>query len=114
LEIEVTREGEDVVVRPHGEIDVQTAPALRHAMDQAVESAKGDLVVDLEGVGFIDSSGLGVLLGRYRRMPQGRAMAIRRPRPHVLALLTLAGVPGLMRVEAPPESGAGEHAGRGA
>jgi stage II sporulation protein AA (anti-sigma F factor antagonist) len=103
-------EGRDVVVRPHGEIDVRTAPALRRALDAAVEQGHGDLVVDLSEVAFIDSSGLGALLGRYRRMPEGRRMVLRQPRPHVRALLHLAGVPALMRVE-----GAGEESpGRGA
>lgn len=110
MTIDVGREGRDAVVELHGEIDVQTAPTVRHAMDGAVEAGDGDLIVDMAGVGFIDSSGLGVLLGRFRRMPPGRAMVIRRPRPHVLALLRLAGVPGLMRVD----EATGEDSDRGA
>jgi anti-anti-sigma factor len=103
-------EGRDAVVRPHGEIDVRTVPGLRRALDAAVESGRGDLVVDLAEVAFIDSSGLGALLGRYRRMPEGRRMILRAPRPHVRSLLHLAGVPALMRVE----EAAGESPGRGA
>lgn len=103
-------EGGGAVVHVQGEIDVQTAPNLRQAMDRAVDGSDGDLVLDMSGVGFIDSSGLGVLLGRFRRMPAGRAMVIRSPRPHVLTLLRLAGVAGLMRVD----GSAGEDQGRGA
>lgn len=110
LTIEVAYEEQCAVLRVQGEIDVQTAPTLRQAMDRAVEVSEGDLVLEMSGVGFIDSSGLGVLLGRFRRMPQGRAMAIRSPRPHVLTLLRLAGVTGLMRVD----GRGGEDAGRGA
>lgn len=104
------REGPDAVVRPYGEIDVRTVPGLRRALDEAVSDAGGDLVVDLANVTFVDSSGLGALLGRYRRMPTGRRMILRGPRPHVRALLQLAGVPALMRVE----DGAGESPGHGA
>ena len=103
LDIEIAREGAATVVRPQGEIDVRTVPALRRALDDAFAAGGADLVVDLSAVTFIDSSGLGALLGRYRRMPAGRSMILRAPRPHVLALLRLAGVPTLMRVDGGPE-----------
>ncbi len=106
----MVREGRNAVVRPHGEIDVRTVPGLRRALDDAVESGAGDLVVDLADVTFVDSSGLGALLGRYRRMPAGRSMVLRGPRPHVRSLLQLAGVPRLMRVEEAAGESAGGHA----
>lgn len=116
MEIELWREGRAAVVRPQGEVDVRTAPVLRRAMDDAVATAAGDLVVDLSAVTFIDSSGLGVLLGRFRRLPAGRTMVLRAPQPHVRALLELAGVPTLMRIEGdqPHSGGGGERRGRGA
>lgn len=91
-------------------MDVRTAPALRRALDEAVAAAHGDLVVDLSGITFVDSAFLGALLGCYRRMPEGRRMVLRGPRPHVRALLQLAGVPSLMRVEDAPEGSAGHGA----
>jgi stage II sporulation protein AA (anti-sigma F factor antagonist) len=87
------------VVRVVGEVDVRTAPALRTALDRAVEQGEGDLVLDLSQVGFVDSSGLGVILGRHRRMPPGRRLVLRSPRPHVRTLLELAGVTRLLPVE---------------
>lgn len=45
-----------------GEIDMQTAPALRAQVDD-LDVAHGTLVLDLVGVDFLDSSGLGALLG---------------------------------------------------
>jgi anti-anti-sigma factor len=102
LEIETAREGADTVVRPYGELDVRTVPALRLALDEAVAGGGANLVVDLAAVSFIDSSGLGALLGRFRRMPAGRRMVLRAPQAHVRALLSLAGVPSLMQVEDGP------------
>ncbi len=49
-----------------GEIDVYTAPLLRDALDQQVAAGRTHIIVDLEGVDFMDSTGLGVLVGRLK------------------------------------------------
>ena len=49
-----------------GEIDFYTAPLLREALDKQVAAGRTDLIVDLEDVTFMDSTGLGVLVGRLK------------------------------------------------
>ena len=56
------------VVRVTGEIDLYTAPTLRDALASAVESGAERIAVDLRPVGFMDSMGLGVLIGSRRRL----------------------------------------------
>ena len=56
------------VVQVVGEIDVYTAPQLRERLDQEIEAGRHDLVVDLSGVSFMDSTGLGVLVGRLKQI----------------------------------------------
>lgn len=55
------------VLTATGEIDVAAAPGLREQLVGLIESRTSQLVVDLEGVDFIDSTGLGVLVGAVRR-----------------------------------------------
>jgi anti-sigma B factor antagonist len=58
---------EDVtVVHVGGEIDVYTAPVLREHLDEHITQGRHQLVVDLGAVSFMDSTGLGVLVGRLK------------------------------------------------
>ena len=51
-----------------GEIDVYTAPRLREAVVEAIEAGKLRLIVDVQRVDFLDSTGLGVLVGALKRV----------------------------------------------
>jgi anti-sigma B factor antagonist len=56
------------VVTVTGEIDVYSAPALRGKFAELADEGKYRLVVDLEQVKFLDSTGLGVLIGGLKRV----------------------------------------------
>lgn len=56
------------VVEVGGEIDVYTAPKLREALIELVQSGTYHIVVDMEQVEFLDSTGLGVLVGGLKRV----------------------------------------------
>jgi anti-sigma B factor antagonist len=58
------------VVTVAGEIDLYTAPALRDGLIQAIESGALHVAVDLRSVPFMDSMGLGVLIGARRRLSE--------------------------------------------
>ena len=69
MDVSVTsrRAGDRTVVHVAGEIDVYTAPALREELAAQQEAGPIHLVVDLTDVPFMDSTGLGVLVGALKR-----------------------------------------------
>jgi len=56
------------VIDVQGEIDIYTAPRLRELLINLVSEGNYQLVVNLDKVGFLDSTGLGVLVGGLRRV----------------------------------------------
>jgi anti-sigma B factor antagonist len=67
-------DGSTVVIAA-GEIDVATAPALREALLVAVE-VSGNVVVDLNAVTFLDSTGIGALMGGFKNVPANGSMCL--------------------------------------
>ncbi|HVV77390.1 MAG TPA: STAS domain-containing protein [Mycobacteriales bacterium] len=68
LSVAIRSEGNRTVVAVSGEIDVYTAPKLREHLIDLVASGQYQLIVDLEAVDFLDSTGLGVLVGGLKRV----------------------------------------------
>ena len=68
LSLSTRPEGDKTVVEVGGEIDVYTAPRLREQLVDLVAEGKYHLVVDMEKVDFLDSTGLGVLVGGLKRV----------------------------------------------
>jgi anti-sigma B factor antagonist len=76
-----------------GEVDLSTAPTLRSRIDELIREGVRHLVVDLTAVGFMDSSGLSVLVSVMKRMEDadGR-LAIVCSRDPVLKVFTITGL----------------------
>jgi anti-sigma B factor antagonist len=68
LGVDVRQVGSHSLVDVKGEIDVYTAPKLREKLIELVSQGSYDVVVNLEGVDFLDSTGLGVLVGALKRV----------------------------------------------
>jgi anti-sigma B factor antagonist len=68
FQLEAITAGDCAVLRVAGEVDVYGAPALREQLIKLVENGARYVVADLSGVDFLDSSGLGVLVGGLKRL----------------------------------------------
>jgi len=62
------KNGDCTVVEVSGEVDVYTASMLREKLADLIDADHTDLVVDLTRVGFLDSTGLGVLVGALKKI----------------------------------------------
>lgn len=95
MELTVTswQEGPRSVVSVHGEIDVYTAPDLRERLNELVASGQYHLVLDLQGVDFLDSTGLGVLVGGLKRVQsRGGELSLVCAQERILKVFRITGL----------------------
>lgn len=115
MDIVIRRKGKALVVSLGGELDLATAGQVRDRVDRALseDSRVNHLIWDLEKVGFIDSSGLGVLLGRYKKIAarHGKVVALRAVDP-VRRLLRMAGMERIMQFADTEEQALAQIGGR--
>jgi anti-sigma B factor antagonist len=79
-----------VVVRPEGRLNMVAAPALRKELNGLVGDGNARLVVDLSGIEFIDSSGLGALISGLKAARQaGGDLRIAAPTQQVRTVLEI-------------------------
>jgi anti-anti-sigma factor len=78
------------VVHVTGEIDVASVPVLASALQAQIESGQRHVILDLEGVSFMDSSGLGQLVSHHKALRRlGGGLLLANPSPRVQAVLTI-------------------------
>lgn len=86
-------EGDATVVAVTGELDAHVAPQLAAAVDPLASRPDGVLVIDLGEVGFVDSTGLGVLVSTLKHVREaGGRLDVVVSSPRVLKVLALTGL----------------------
>jgi len=92
LDITVRRERGFVIVAVSGEIEISTVTRLRERLFELADSGR-PLIVDLERITFIDSAGLGALVGASRRAAEhGGSLHAVCARPQTRKLLWMTGI----------------------
>ena len=82
-----------VVVEVHGELDIATAPQLREHLMAVIDRRPDLLVVDLEGVDFLDSVTLAVLLHARKALAEtGRMAVVVAPESYARLIFDVTGV----------------------
>ncbi len=93
LDIKAEKVGNYVILRLSGEVDVYTAPQLREQIISQVDKGEYDIVVDLEMVDFLDSTGLGVLVGGLKRVkPHNGSLSLICNQEKILRIFRITGL----------------------
>lgn len=86
-------------IEVEGEIDIHTAARVKEAVDRVVDAACRQVVLDLSGVTYIDSSGLVVLISTLKRMQEinGEVMFV-CTHPHIVKIFDITGLSQVLKI----------------
>ena len=89
-----TLRGQTLTVYLSGELDHHSASQIRQELDALIRDSRARrLGLDLSSLTFMDSSGIGVILGRYNQMARrGGSLAVRKPSSQINRIFDLSGV----------------------
>ncbi len=105
MPVEIDIDEKNVTAYISGEIDHHNAAGLREKIDEAVENFWPEvLILDFGGVTFMDSSGIGLVMGRYKLMKNlsGRIMIENAPK-NIKKVMRMAGIEKLLFEESRKE-----------
>ena len=95
MALEISSEITDAkaIIRIEGEVDVSNASELRDALDTALADGAKEVEADFTEVAYIDSTGIGVLVGAaHRAQESGSVLVVANPQKNVERVFTLLGV----------------------
>lgn len=93
LAVDVERDGARATVRLAGDLDAAGASVLRPTLLGLADTAGCEVVVDVDGVAFVDSGGIGVLVAGMKRLRSHHGdLKLRNVRPAFAKLLTTTGL----------------------
>ncbi|NLD82851.1 MAG: anti-sigma factor antagonist [Clostridiales bacterium] len=98
--MEFDRQRDTVTAYVAGELDQCSAQGIRRELDRLIEDPSvRKLILDLGDMSFMDSSGIGVILGRYRALRlRGGTVAVKNMNPQVEKIFRLSGMNQLIQV----------------
>ncbi len=100
--LQMSSEGDDcLLVVLSGEIDHHSAVRVRTEIDEKImELSPKKTILDLSEIDFMDSSGLGLIMGRYAKMKAlGGLLTLRNPNERIVKIFKLAGLEKIVNVE---------------
>lgn len=92
--VRLSNQNNTLIAELSGEIDHHTARSLREEIDSNLQrSLPGELILDFSGVTFMDSSGIGLVMGRYKLIKSmGGSIVIRNVSDSIARVMRLAGL----------------------
>ena len=108
LGLGVTESDGSTVLTVRGEVDVYTAPKLREKLVELVAKGRYHIVVDLEAVDFLDSTGLGVLVGGLKRVrSHGGDLVLVCTHQRIIKVFEITGLTKVFKIHDSLEAAAG-------
>lgn len=99
ISVSQTSAGDVPILAVSGEVDVYSAPALKDRISELIESGQKTMIVDLSGVAFLDSTGLGALVeARAATTEAGGALPLVCSQERILKLFTITGLDGVFTI----------------
>ena len=94
MHIQVKRQNEYITAYLFGELDHHSSNQVKAELDEIIKAHRdADLILDLRNLSFMDSSGLGVLLGRYKRLKvYGNNMYIKNANRQIEKVFDVSGI----------------------
>lgn len=110
MAVELQTKEKTLIAVLQGEIDHHCAQLMRGEIDEKIELYQPSvLVLDFAGVTFMDSSGIGLIMGRHRCMEEiGGEVILRNPPPHIRRVLKLSGMERIARIRTEQAEGGNE------
>lgn len=101
MSVEIRTNGSTVTAYLSGELDHHSAREMREAIDLSVElNMPSTLVLNFKNISFMDSSGIGLVMGRYRNISKrGGELHITGTSPQIYKVMKLAGIERLAKLE---------------
>ncbi len=101
MNVQINVTDEQITVCLTGELDHHSAKQVREEIDRALESNRpNSLVLDFKNVGFMDSSGIGLVMGRYKLMQSfGGSVRVANTPGHIKKVMKLAGLDKLAQID---------------
>ena len=98
MTIEIKRNAEETIIEVTGRMDTTTAPALDKAINEDINGTK-NLVLDLNGLEYISSAGLRVLLSAQKKMQQSGSMKVKNVCEEVMEVFEMTGFADILVIE---------------
>ena len=101
INVEIKTNSSTITAYLKGEIDHHTASKIRSLLDVKIQTAQPKLLIlDFTNISFMDSSGIGLVMGRYKLMQYiGGELKIVNPSPQIRKVMSLAGFDRLAVIE---------------
>ncbi len=101
MSVKIETNGDVTVAYLSGELDHHSAKPIREEIDAAIDANMPSLLVlDFKDITFMDSSGIGLVMGRYKALSKnGAELAITNPSPQIYKVMQLAGLTRLAKIE---------------